>query len=166
MAATLIDRIEQSQLAVIRTGLIQTHGAALSCANLSDSDSGRLLELLMKELIVSQGDSSLSSSLPLPFPLPLPLPLPFFLPPEEERVLIVFLSLSRSRARSLALCLSQILGFALRLVGWCRPASKFAPQLRILTSRRSCAISSFICAARCVRTRSARRCMNGCGVTG
>ncbi len=66
MAATLIDRIEQSQLAVIRTGLIQTHGAALSCANLSDSDSGRLLELLMKELIVSQGDSSLSSSLPLP----------------------------------------------------------------------------------------------------
>jgi len=156
MAATLIDRIEQSQLAVIRTGLIQTHGAALSCANLSDSDSGRLLELLMKELIVSQGDSSLSSSLPLPF----------FLPPQEERVLIVFLSLSRSRARSLALCLSQILGFALRLVGWCRPASKFAPQLRILTSRRSCAISSFICAARCVRTRSARRCMNGCGVTG
>ena len=64
MAASVIDRIEQSQLAVIRTGLIQTHGAALSCANLSDSDSGRLLELLVKELIVSPGDSSLSPPIP------------------------------------------------------------------------------------------------------
>jgi len=82
MAAALIDRIEQSQLAVIRTGLIQTHGAALSCANLSDSDSGRLLELLIKELIVSPGDSSLF--LPLSHSPPLSLTLSFSLPRKRE----------------------------------------------------------------------------------
>jgi hypothetical protein len=110
MAAALIDRIEQSQLAVIRTGLIQTHGAALSCANLSDSDSGRLLELLIKELIVSPGDSSLSSSLS-PTLSPFPSPSLF---PSRGRESADYVSLSRSLALSLArpLRLSHSLSFS------------------------------------------------------
>ena len=53
-ADDILNRIESSQLAVLRTGLLQANIALLSASNLQSDCSDRLLELLISQLCVSR----------------------------------------------------------------------------------------------------------------
>lgn len=54
---SILDRIQRSPLAVVRTGLIEANYANLSCENMGPEEQGQLLELLLGDLVTAQDET-------------------------------------------------------------------------------------------------------------
>ena len=56
-AVSILDRIQRSPLAVVRTGLIEANYASLRCENMGPEEQEQLLELLLGDLVIAQDEA-------------------------------------------------------------------------------------------------------------